>query len=39
VNEGEQDSPKCENKVDFDVEPYKKSDGIIHNNFGEDGVR
>ncbi len=38
-NKKEQDSSKCENKVDLAVEPYQKNDHRIQNIVGQDGVK
>ncbi len=35
----EQDSSKCETKMDFDVEPYEKNDHRIQNIVRHDYVR
>ncbi len=38
-NKTEQDSSKCENKMDLDVESYQKNDRRIQNIVGQDGVK
>jgi len=38
-NKGEQNFLKCEDKVDFNVEPYQDNYGKIQNFAYEDGLR
>jgi hypothetical protein len=37
-NSWQQNSPKCEDKMDFDVEPYQESYGKIQNSTCENGL-